>query len=177
MVSENSQVWHRFKTSVFDYQKIHLALIDSIPSILPYVSGHHPFRLNRDGHNRFLTYLSTYRRQFVKVNKEQLVKINKFNLFNQNATLQNDRKAVGILSGKGWDKHLLSQREMWLCSLSNYQIVMPAGKTSQKTVKVYSPFRAKLHSSWWHIKVCTRFYFQFKIFISKTESQGLRKEH
>ena len=96
-VCEDSQLWIRFKMAVFEYQEIRLALINSTPSILPFVSGRRPFHFNKDGHNRFLTHVSTYRRKYVKVNKDQLKQINEYNLLNPNAILQDNGKAVGKL--------------------------------------------------------------------------------
>jgi len=94
-VCEDAQLWIRFKTAVFEYQEIRLALINSTPSILPFVSGRRPFRFNKDGHNRFLTHVSTYRHWYVKVNEDQLKLINEYNLLNPNAIFQNNGKAVG----------------------------------------------------------------------------------
>jgi hypothetical protein len=94
-VCKNLEVWERFKTTVFAYQDIRFALVNSKPSILPYVSSRRPFFFNKDGHNRFLNHVSTYRREFVHVHKDDLAKINEFNLLNPCATLQNDGRATG----------------------------------------------------------------------------------
>jgi hypothetical protein len=93
-VCEDPSTWERFKTTIFEYQDTRLALVNSQPSILPYVSGRRPFHFNKDGHNRFLIHVSTYRRQFVRVHKDELAKINEFNLLNPSATLQNDGRAT-----------------------------------------------------------------------------------
>jgi hypothetical protein len=97
-VCQDPGVWHRFKTSVFDYQDIRLGLVNSKPLILPYVSGRRPFRFNRDGHNKFLRHVSTYRRQSVKVDRDTLAKINDLNLLDFNATLQDNGTALPALS-------------------------------------------------------------------------------
>jgi hypothetical protein len=95
-VCQDPDVWHRFKTAVFDYQEIRLSLVNSKPLILPFVSGRRSFRFNRDGHNKFLRHVSTYRRQFVKVDSDTLAKINEFNLLDFNATLQDNGTASGM---------------------------------------------------------------------------------
>ena len=95
-VCQHPDVWQRFKTAVFDYQDIRSGLIHSKPLILPYISGRRPFRFNRDGHNKFLRHVSTYRRQSVKVDRDTLAKINEFNLLDSNATLQDDGTAPGM---------------------------------------------------------------------------------
>lgn len=95
-VCQDPNVWHRFKTAVFDYQDIRLGLVNSKPIILPYVSGRRPFRFNRDGHNKFLRHVSTYRRQFVKVERDTLSKINELNLLDFNATLLDNGTASGM---------------------------------------------------------------------------------
>jgi hypothetical protein len=95
-VCQDPDVWQRFQKAVFDYQDIRWSLVHSKPLILPYISGLRPFRFNRDGHNKFLTHVSTYRRQFVKVDRDTLAKINNLNLLDFNATLQEDGTAPGI---------------------------------------------------------------------------------
>jgi len=95
-VCQDPQVWERFKTAVFLYQDTRLGLVNSKPIILPYVSSRRPFRFNRDGHNRFLRHVSTYRRQFVNVDRDTLAKINDFNLLDFNATLQDNGYASGM---------------------------------------------------------------------------------
>lgn len=169
-ICEDPQLWNRFETALFDYQETRLDLINSIPSILPFVSGRRPFRFDRNGHNLFLMHVSTYRRQYIKANSDQLAKLNKYNLLNPNAILQNDGRAVGkycnlILGSTNVPSLVTTGDETETfntlsirpgcehCILQNYQIDMPAGKNSQKTVKVYSPFRAKINPFWWPIKV------------------------
>jgi hypothetical protein len=93
-VCKDPDVWHRFKTAVFEYQDIRLGLVRSKPLILPYVSSRRPFRFNRDGHNRFLRHVSTYRRQSVKVERDTLAKINELNLLDFNAALQDNGTAL-----------------------------------------------------------------------------------
>jgi hypothetical protein len=95
-VCKDPDVWHRFKTAAFDYQDIHWGLVNSKPIILPYVSGCRPFRFNQDGHNKFLRHVSTYRRQFVKVERDTLAKINEFNLLDFKGTLQDNGTALGM---------------------------------------------------------------------------------
>jgi hypothetical protein len=95
-VCRDPGVWDRFKTAVFDYQDIRLSLVNSKPVILPYISGRQPFRFNRDGHNKFLRHVSTYRRQFEKVDREMLAKINNFNLLDFEATLEDNGIASGM---------------------------------------------------------------------------------
>ena len=93
-VCKDPDVWHRFKTAVFEYQDIRLGLVRSKPLILPYISSLRPFRFNRDGHNKFLRHVSTYRRQSVKVEHDTLAKINELNLLDPNATLQDNGTAL-----------------------------------------------------------------------------------
>ena len=45
-VCEDSQLWNRVKTEVFDYQEIHLDLVNSTPSILQYFPHPHGFQWN-----------------------------------------------------------------------------------------------------------------------------------
>ena len=35
-----------------------------------------------------------------------------------------------------------------------FLMLIPAGLTSKKTVKLYTPFRAMINPSWWPIQVC-----------------------
>jgi hypothetical protein len=95
-VCHDPDIWHRFKASVFDYQDIRWSLVNSKPIILPYVSSRRPFHFNRDGHNKFLRHVSTYRRQSVKVDRDTLAKINELNLLDSNATLQDNGRALGM---------------------------------------------------------------------------------
>jgi hypothetical protein len=95
-VCHDPDIWHQFKTVLFDYQDIRLELVKSKPIILPYVSGSRSFHFNRDGHNRFLRHVSTYRRQSVKVDRDTLAEINELNLLDSNATLQDNGSALGM---------------------------------------------------------------------------------
>lgn len=89
-VCENEGIWARFKRAVLDYQDTRICIVTTSPSILPYVSGYRPFRFNPNGHSKFLKYVSTYRRRYVKVDREQLKLINDLNLLNRNDELQAD---------------------------------------------------------------------------------------
>jgi hypothetical protein len=96
-----------------------------------------------------------------------LAKINNFNLLDFEATLEDN----GIASGMCFQWVLWVLAECWSLAANGelvtmmvrqgcdsvllpiFQISIPAGRTSMKTVKLYSPFRAKISPSWWPISV------------------------
>lgn len=60
-VCTDDTVWARFYATVFSYQMERVRIATAVPSELPYVSGHRPFRFDKDGHHRFLAHVSAYR--------------------------------------------------------------------------------------------------------------------
>ena len=96
-ICEHEVVWARFRKAVLEYQDIRVAIVNTTPSILPYISGRRPFHFSSNGHSKFLKHVSTYRRKHVKVDREQLARMNDLNLLNQKAVLQADGSATGML--------------------------------------------------------------------------------
>jgi len=89
-VCSDPEIWSRFETTVFEYQRKRIELATCHPSCLPYVSGTDPFRFNVDGHNRFLKHVSAYRRSYVRVGSCELDRMNRLNLLNPEAIIQNN---------------------------------------------------------------------------------------
>jgi UDP-3-O-acyl-N-acetylglucosamine deacetylase len=96
-ICSDEVLWKRFKDTVISYQRerICIATTTRASTMLPYISNPRPFRFNVDGHNRFLSHVSAYRRSHVKVNREELDKMRSFGLLNPLAILQDDGHAVG----------------------------------------------------------------------------------
>lgn len=63
-----------------------------------YVSGASPFRMNIDGHNRFLSGVTTYRRLEVNLEKELFQRLSNDGLLNPRAVIQDDGTAKGAYS-------------------------------------------------------------------------------
>lgn len=64
---------------------------------LPYISSKRPFRMNEDGHRRFLALVKCYRRKHVAVHQQELTTFHSKGLLNPDATIQDDGVAIGLL--------------------------------------------------------------------------------
>jgi hypothetical protein len=97
-VCSDEIVWARFTDAVFSYQKERVRIATATPSPLPYVSGAHPFRFDKDGHHRFLVHVSAYRRSHVKVTQDTLSKMQALGLLTPSAIIQSNGYATGKLN-------------------------------------------------------------------------------
>ncbi|KAJ7432224.1 hypothetical protein B0H11DRAFT_1940841 [Mycena galericulata] len=92
-VCSNDALWRWFHDTIIKYDKNRTDL--ALPgSPLPYVSGPRPFRLNQDGHNRYLSRISYYRRSEVLFDIATLNAAHENGLFLPNAIIQANGRAI-----------------------------------------------------------------------------------
>ncbi|KAJ6491240.1 hypothetical protein DFH09DRAFT_1291076 [Mycena vulgaris] len=93
-VCREDETWARLERAVIDYDKNRMDL--ALPSSrLPSVSGPAPFRMNHDGHAKYLQHISTYRRSRVILPIEDLRRAHELGLFIPNARIQPNGHASG----------------------------------------------------------------------------------
>ena len=94
LVCSHLQLWERFKKAVIKYQADRIRIVGD--KLLPFVSCNRPFFMNVDGHNRFLTHVSTYRRKNVLVDQPLLTCLHNLGLLEPSATIQDDGSGQGV---------------------------------------------------------------------------------
>ncbi|KAK6971850.1 hypothetical protein R3P38DRAFT_3140101 [Favolaschia claudopus] len=100
-VCQSNSVWQRFKTVVLEYEATREAL--ALPSSkLPYVSGPRPFRFNSNAHKLYHAFISTYRRSRVRFTKERLEMAHNLGLFDPQAIIQADGRAIAPPGGNSF---------------------------------------------------------------------------
>ncbi|KAJ7136725.1 hypothetical protein C8R44DRAFT_868850 [Mycena epipterygia] len=93
-ICSHDKPWNRFCRALIDYDTMRIGL--AMPgSPLPYVSGPRPLRMNTDGHKKYLSTISSYRRSLVIFSAETLATAHKLGLFVPNAVIQPDGRAAG----------------------------------------------------------------------------------
>jgi hypothetical protein len=94
LVCLNNTLFQRLLDVViaYDYSRNNLALRGA----LPYVSGDSPFHMNTSGHDKYLRQVFCFKRQVVKLDADQLRCAHELNLFQPNAVIQPDGRALGV---------------------------------------------------------------------------------
>ncbi|KAJ7159319.1 hypothetical protein C8R43DRAFT_1234061 [Mycena crocata] len=147
-VCNNDELWARLVKAVIDYDKnrIELALPEAR---LPYASGAMPFRMNYDGHKHFLSNITIYRREFVIFTEERLSFAIDLGLFQPNAEIQPDGRAI-VPAGSApcepsVEARFRADRNQATVQVPNICVSIQGGR---KSLNAYSPFTAKPGSGW-----------------------------
>lgn len=93
-------LWARFEAAVFNYQQERYKLIHAPQkeTKLSYISGPKPFRFNFEAHKHYVSSITTYRRQEIRITSERWSEIKKqglINLFNPRARMQRNGIPIG----------------------------------------------------------------------------------
>ncbi|KAJ7180197.1 hypothetical protein C8R43DRAFT_941880 [Mycena crocata] len=147
-VCTSDAVWTRLLESIIEYDKNRIDLA-SPAAHLPYVSGARPFRMNNDGHKRFLGNITTYRRDYVVFTEARLIRAIELGLFQPNAVIQPDGRGIVPAGAPPCDSSVQarfrSDRRQATVRVPNICISIHGGK---KDLQAYSPFTAKAASGW-----------------------------
>ncbi|KAJ7444374.1 hypothetical protein B0H11DRAFT_2089641, partial [Mycena galericulata] len=147
-VCSDDALWRRFHYTIIKYDKNRTDL--ALPgSPLPYVSGPRPFRLNQDGHNKYLSRISCYRRSEVVFDIATLNAAHENGLFLPKAIIQANGRAIvpanAIPTPPSVRTTLRADRPQATVKVPNFALTWRSGKGKQAT---YSPFTAKPHAEW-----------------------------
>ncbi|KAJ7444406.1 hypothetical protein B0H11DRAFT_2342813 [Mycena galericulata] len=108
-----------------------------------------PFRLNQDGHNKYLSRISCYRRSEVVFDIATLNAAHENGLFLPNAIIQANGRAIvpanAIPTPPSVRTTLRADRPQATVKVPNFALTWRSGKGKQAT---YSPFTAKPHAEW-----------------------------
>ncbi|KAJ7323306.1 hypothetical protein DFH08DRAFT_969375 [Mycena albidolilacea] len=132
---------------VIEYDKGRNALAH--PGRLPYVSSERPLYMNIDGHTKYLRTIFSYKRTKVTFNAEQLRKAHELNLFQPEAIIQPDGRAIvpdGVvpaplsapieLRNNSRLQKVTKVQNIYLCIVK------------ESNLKAYSPFTARAPDDW-----------------------------
>ncbi|KAJ7439172.1 hypothetical protein B0H11DRAFT_2205856 [Mycena galericulata] len=147
-VCGHEEVWSRFVSAIIDYDKSRMDL--ALPSSsLPFVSGDSPFRMNTDGHNRYLYHISCYRRSHVILDAARLEAAHKLGLFLPNAIIQPNGIARVPSNSPETEPTVKTQlradRRQATVKIPNFVVTILGGK---KSLVTYSPFTARPGLNW-----------------------------
>ena len=96
VVCKNDSMWNDFKRAVVGYQAGQMDLIKNLSNLgMSRVSKKEPFPFSHRPHAHFLQYVSTYRRDSVKVSSEVLDEMHKRKLLSPMAQLQENGHGQG----------------------------------------------------------------------------------
>ncbi|KAJ7831609.1 hypothetical protein B0H14DRAFT_3463944 [Mycena olivaceomarginata] len=117
-------------------------------SELAYVSGSNPFYMNDDGHHRYLNGIWSYRRSTIRFDAARLKRAHELNLFQPNAIIQPDGRAVGVVPAVPSVIPTLrtGSREQKWTGVPNYLITIQG--EGGAGLKTYSQFTAQPASDW-----------------------------
>ncbi|KAJ7277035.1 hypothetical protein C8J57DRAFT_1466352 [Mycena rebaudengoi] len=153
-ICTHDALWKRFFDIVITYDADRLNLGNK-DNNLPYVSGLNPFCMNYDGHKRYLKHISCYRRNKVFLDAAQLKAAHELGLFNPNATIQPDGRAIVIPNTPSiWTSTCMPQavptqmradRNQARVMVPNYMVHIAGGN---KGTTLYTPFTAQGGEGW-----------------------------
>ncbi|KAJ7114397.1 hypothetical protein C8R44DRAFT_881241 [Mycena epipterygia] len=137
--------WNHFCRALIDYDTMRIGL--AMPgSPLPYVSGPRPLRMNTDGHKKYLSIISSYRRSLAIFSAETLATAHKLGLFVPNAVIQPDGQAAVPLdtlpAPLSITTKLRLDRNQAKVQILNFVITPLHGKVT------FSPFTAQAPKNW-----------------------------
>lgn len=105
LVCKDDQLWARLYSRVIGYQKERVELLEPMTPaegvrrtrgrLWHHVSSDLAFRMNADGHKRFIRGVLTYRRKAVNIDRQLMEQMMMMGLLNPNATIQDDGTAKG----------------------------------------------------------------------------------
>ncbi|KAJ7847589.1 hypothetical protein B0H14DRAFT_2583480 [Mycena olivaceomarginata] len=147
LVCESDILFQRLLEVVIEYDKGRNTL--ALPGRLPYVSSERPLYMNINGHTKYLRTIFSYKRTKVTFNAEQLRKAHELNLFQPEAIIQPDGRAIvpdGVIP-------VPLSAPIELRNNSRLQKVTKVPYiyiciVKESNLKAYSPFTARAPDDW-----------------------------
>ncbi|KAF8954277.1 hypothetical protein BDZ97DRAFT_2081817 [Flammula alnicola] len=157
-ICADESLWKRFKQGVLDYQCDRLKLLET--GSFPHVSGPRPFQMNHNAHDRFMAHVLCYRTRYVFADQLMLDGLHSRDLLNPHAIIQptgtaqdSGESEVSLYAGTKVPKQPPTTVRWNRLRLPNYLLIIPRGRSSNKTYKVYTPIIARPgNEDWWPIQ-------------------------